>query len=108
MLIKFQRWYSVRNEVLFLQGSDDESDSSDDDEPDPAAKRREPNKFDNLCDGVLNAMALVHTALAEVGTFYTITSKSVFDYKHLQNFMHVHIEDLNMTFQHYKLSLALE
>jgi hypothetical protein len=25
-------------------------------------------------------MALVHTALAEVGTFYTITSKSVFDY----------------------------
>ena len=48
------------------RGSDDESDSSDDDEPDPAAKRREPNKFDNLCDGVLNAMALVHTALAEL------------------------------------------
>ncbi|XP_076079836.1 uncharacterized protein LOC143049946 isoform X1 [Mytilus galloprovincialis] len=48
------------------QGSSDESDSSGDEEPDPAAKRREPNKFDNLCDGVLNAMALVHTAMTEL------------------------------------------
>ncbi|CAC5415979.1 unnamed protein product [Mytilus coruscus] len=48
------------------RGSSDESDSSDDEEPDPAAKRREPNKFDNLCDGVLNAMALVHTAMTEL------------------------------------------
>ena len=59
--------YNIVNfNVILIQGSSDESDSSDDDEPDPAAKRREPNKFDNLCDGVLNAMALVQTALAEV------------------------------------------
>lgn len=47
-----------------FQGSSDESES-DDDEPDPSA-RREPNKFDNLCDGVTNTMAYVHGAMQEV------------------------------------------
>lgn len=31
-------------------------------------RRGEPNKFDALCDGLLNAMALVHTALKDVST----------------------------------------
>lgn len=51
-------------------------------------------------------MALVHTALAEVRTLYNITSKSVFDYIHLQR--HVHVGDLNITIQHYKPSLIPE
>ncbi|XP_056014185.1 AT-rich interactive domain-containing protein 4B-like isoform X2 [Ostrea edulis] len=46
------------------EGSSDESES-DDDEPDPSA-RREPNKFDNLCDGVTNTMAYVHGAMQEL------------------------------------------
>ncbi|XP_060085801.1 protein piccolo-like [Ylistrum balloti] len=45
--------------------SSDDSDSSGDEEPDPSA-RREPNKFDNLCDGVLNSMALVHGSIREL------------------------------------------
>ncbi|XP_061169238.1 titin-like isoform X2 [Saccostrea echinata] len=47
------------------EGSSDESESDDDDEPDPSA-RREPNKFDNLCDGVTNTMAYVHGAMQEL------------------------------------------
>ncbi|KAL5009495.1 hypothetical protein ScPMuIL_011800 [Solemya velum] len=42
-----------------------DSDESSDEEPDPAAER-EPNKFDNLTDGVVNSMALVHSALQEL------------------------------------------
>nr|XP_022292656.1 titin-like isoform X3 [Crassostrea virginica] len=46
------------------EGSSDDSDS-DDEEPDPSS-RREPNKFDNLCDGVTNTMAYVHGAMQEL------------------------------------------
>lgn len=48
-----------------IKGSSDESESDDDEEPDPSS-RREPNKFDNLCDGVTNTMAYVHGAMQEV------------------------------------------
>lgn len=47
------------------EGSSDESESDDDEEPDPSS-RREPNKFDNLCDGVTNTMAYVHGAMQEL------------------------------------------
>lgn len=47
------------------EGSTDESESDDDEEPDPSS-RREPNKFDNLCDGVTNTMAYVHGAMQEL------------------------------------------
>ena len=50
--------------LLLKKGSSDDSDS-DDEEPDPSS-RREPNKFDNLCDGVTNTMAYVHGAMQEV------------------------------------------
>ena len=51
--------------VLLLQTEEDsETESSDDEES--GVKRGEPNKFDALCDGLLNAMALVHSALKEV------------------------------------------
>ncbi|KAL4232688.1 hypothetical protein ACF0H5_007376 [Mactra antiquata] len=46
--------------------SDSDSSTSDDDGPDEGTKRGEPNKFDILCDGVNNAMALVHTAMEEL------------------------------------------
>lgn len=47
--------------------SDSESSTSDDDDaPDEGTKRGEPNKFDILCDGVNNAMALLHTAMEEL------------------------------------------
>ena len=46
--------------------SDSDSSTSDDDAPDEGTKRGEPNKFDILCDGVNNSMALVHTAMEEV------------------------------------------
>ncbi|XP_064617866.1 uncharacterized protein LOC135481989 isoform X2 [Liolophura sinensis] len=52
---------------------DDESsqeegqDSTDDDDDDMDA--REPNKFDNLCDGVISSMGLVQAALKEMLEF---------------------------------------
>lgn len=46
--------------------SESDSSTSDDDAPDEGTRRGEPNKFDILCDGVNNAMALVHTALDEL------------------------------------------
>ncbi|XP_053396911.1 uncharacterized protein LOC123552816 isoform X2 [Mercenaria mercenaria] len=46
--------------------SDSDSSTSDDDAPDEGTKRGEPNKFDILCDGVNNSMALVHTAMEEL------------------------------------------
>lgn len=52
--------------ILFCQSDSEGSSSSEDDQPDEGTKRGEPNKFDIHCDGVSNAMALVHTALEEV------------------------------------------
>lgn len=52
-----------------LRDADDDSDSetdSSDEEGDSGMRRGEPNKFDTLCDGFLNALALVHSALKEV------------------------------------------
>ncbi|XP_064629111.1 uncharacterized protein LOC135488433 [Lineus longissimus] len=43
---------------------DVESEDSDDG-LDGGIRAQEPNKFDSLCDGVLNAMALVHAGLSE-------------------------------------------
>ncbi|XP_071114202.1 uncharacterized protein [Haliotis cracherodii] len=45
--------------------SDSESDSEDED-GDPGAIRGEPNKFEGLCDGVLNSTALVQVSLLEL------------------------------------------
>lgn len=36
------------------------------DDEDDDGNGREPNKFDNLCDGVISSMALVQAALKEV------------------------------------------
>ncbi|XP_005097136.1 uncharacterized protein LOC101862724 isoform X2 [Aplysia californica] len=46
--------------------SDVETESEGDDDADEGVRRGEPNKFDGLCDGVLNAMALVHEALQDL------------------------------------------
>lgn len=59
-----------------IKGSSDESESDDDEEPDPSS-RREPNKFDNLCDGVTNTMAYVHGAMQEVGALFLSLSLSL-------------------------------
>ncbi|KAK3576344.1 hypothetical protein CHS0354_039278 [Potamilus streckersoni] len=48
------------------EDTSDESSSESDDEPDAGVKKGEPNKFDILCDGVVNSIALVHTALEEL------------------------------------------
>ena len=59
----------------FLYQSDSDASSTSDDElPDEGTKRGEPNKFDIHCDGVSNAMALVHTALEEVCILFCILS----------------------------------
>ncbi|XP_067674819.1 uncharacterized protein [Haliotis asinina] len=44
----------------------DSDDDSDDDDVDPGAVRGEPNKFEGLCDGVLNSTALVQVSLLEL------------------------------------------
>ncbi|KAL8566979.1 hypothetical protein ACOMHN_059779 [Nucella lapillus] len=49
-----------------LKGVEDDSESESSDEDDSGVRRGEPNKFDGLCDGLLNAMALVHCALKDV------------------------------------------
>ncbi|XP_076445536.1 uncharacterized protein LOC143283248 [Babylonia areolata] len=46
--------------------AEDDSDTESSDEDDSGVRRGEPNKFDGLCDGLLNAMALVHCALKDV------------------------------------------
>ena len=39
---------------------------SDDGEDGGGTRRDKPNQFDSLCDGVLNNLALVHSAMGEV------------------------------------------
>ncbi|XP_059166381.1 uncharacterized protein LOC131948723 isoform X2 [Physella acuta] len=46
--------------------SDDESEPESDDEAEEGTRRGEPTKFDNLCDGVLSAIALVNDSLQEL------------------------------------------
>eukprot|EP00493_Phyllostaurus_siculus_P005944 UN05998 len=47
-------------------GISDDSISDDDEQGDGEIRKGEPNKFDALCDGVMNATALVHASLAEL------------------------------------------
>lgn len=47
-------------------GISDDSISDEDEHGDGGVKKGEPNKFDGLCDGVLNASALVHATLNEL------------------------------------------
>ena len=68
-MVNFQFDYfceTVYNSICIWFQSDSDSSTSDDDAPDEGTKRGEPNKFDILCDGVNNAMALVHTAMEDV------------------------------------------
>jgi len=58
---------------LFYQSDSETSTSDDDDDRDAGTKRGEPNKFDILCDGVNNAMALVHTAMEDVSAAQTFS-----------------------------------
>lgn len=51
---------------VFGTQTEDESETDSEDDEDSGVRRGEPNKFDGLCDGLLNAMALVHCALKEV------------------------------------------
>ncbi|GFN85725.1 histone-lysine N-methyltransferase setd1b-a-like [Plakobranchus ocellatus] len=46
--------------------SEEDSESDGDEDADEGVRRGEPNKFDGLCDGVLNAMAIVHDALQDL------------------------------------------
>ena len=50
----------------FGMQTEDESETESEDDEDSGVRRGEPNKFDGLCDGLLNAMALVHCALKDV------------------------------------------
>ena len=52
-------------DTLHMQ-TEDESETESEDDEDSGVRRGEPNKFDGLCDGLLNAMALVHCALKDV------------------------------------------
>ncbi|CAL1543054.1 unnamed protein product [Lymnaea stagnalis] len=49
-----------------IENSEEETDSDNEDGNNRGVKIGEQNKFDNLCDGVLNAMALVHDSLHEL------------------------------------------
>ena len=52
----------LNNGVSEIQMADDADGAGD------GIRRNKPNQFDNLCDGVLNNLALVHTAMGEVWT----------------------------------------
>lgn len=47
-------------------GISDDSISDDDEQGDGGVKKGEPNKFDALSDGVINASALLHASLNEL------------------------------------------
>ncbi|KAK7108804.1 uncharacterized protein [Littorina saxatilis] len=53
-------------EVEGFKDTEDESETDSEDDEDSGVRRGEPNKFDGLCDGLLNAMSLVHNALKDV------------------------------------------
>ncbi|PVD29205.1 hypothetical protein C0Q70_11802 [Pomacea canaliculata] len=48
------------------EDSESESEDDDDEEDEFLTQHGEPNKFDGLCDGVLNAIALVHNSFKEM------------------------------------------
>ncbi|XP_041354259.1 uncharacterized protein LOC121372068 [Gigantopelta aegis] len=59
--------YVVGAEKPATNGSDYDSNTDDEeDDDDLEAESKEPNKFDGLCDGVHNSMALVYAALTEL------------------------------------------
>ncbi|KAK7503175.1 hypothetical protein BaRGS_00005440 [Batillaria attramentaria] len=56
-------------EVEVGRATDDSETETESEDEESGVRRGEPNKFDGLCDGLLNAMALVHSALKELLDF---------------------------------------